>query len=54
MTSEKCTWVHVQENKSIYLSFYLCLETFLKKGACFGSILTSEEAKFKISHWKKN
>ena len=23
MTSEKCTWVHVQEHKSIYLSLYL-------------------------------
>ena len=52
MTSEKCTSTRARTQKYISIVVSLCLETFLKKGACFGSILTSEEAKFKISHWK--
>ena len=38
-----------RKQKYILIVLSLCLETFLKKGVCFGSILTSEEAKFKIS-----
>ena len=32
LTSEKCTRMHVQENKGIYLSISLYMKTFLKTG----------------------